>query len=300
MSLDKSTRYCWFESATRLGKVYTGFEMSEAEQRNLVGPHCVFQQAALVSNSELFVQAIELWQKIDLDLMPCDQPGDSGIQLELALKPAITEANSTGQTSESPDSRPQTSRKILAVFPVESFADLVPLDEELSGVLSINSSAVLLQVKLDDFEISAEEYDSLESGAVVVLPKSYEPHWIIGAESVTPDLPFYTRGKLKQSKDSTEILLSPLNSSESETSTRIDSGVEQIDMEPGHYRVGVYSQIPCEVPINQLLGGSSDIHIPIDTSQLALTSENRVIAHGALLAYGRGVVLAVSQMVAPG
>jgi len=235
MSLDKSLKYCWFESGTRLGKVYIGFEVSENEQNNLAGPHGVFQQAALVSNSELFVQAIELWQKIDLDLMPCEQPGDSGIQLELGLKSAVSEGGSTGQLSESTDKQPENTRKIAAVFPVESFADLVPLDEELSAVLSVDSSVVLLQVKLDDFEISAEEYNSLESGAVVVLPNSYEPDWFVGATSVTPDLPYYTSGKLKQNKDSAEVLLFPLNNSESEASGKIGDDLEQIDTEHRNY-----------------------------------------------------------------
>ena len=302
MSLDHSTTYCWFESGTRLGPVYIGFEISEAEQHNLAGPHCVFQQAALVSNSELFVQAIELWQKIDLDLMPCNEPVETGIQLNLTLKSDATE-NTSGESGNTIDNiQHESPRKVAAIFPVSSFTELAPLNDELDAVLSIDSSAVLLQVKLDDFEISAEEFGLLESGAVVLLPKSYESEWFIDIDSITPDLPFNMPGTVVWKSTSTEVLFSLKNSQTSQTEVPIksDAGSELEDNDRSCHRVSVYCQNPCKVPINQLLGSSENIKIPLDTSQLTLTSENCVVAHGALLSYGRGGVLAVNQIVTSG
>ena len=297
MSLDKSISCCWFESDTRLGSVYVGFEATEAEQKNLAGPHRVFQQAALVSNSELFVQAIELWQKIDLDLMPCEQPDDSGIHLSLTLKAATDENNS--DPAMAAVSQPNSARRIVAIFPTGSFKELTPLNDELGAVINIESSAMHLQVELDRFEISAEEFEALENGAVVVLPKSYESDWVIAAKSITPDLSFEMTGTVVRNNNSAEVVLSlPGNSAVSVSEKSNSEHVEDTDHH--NHTVSVYCQNSCEVPINQLLGVSSNIQLQLNTSQLVLTSENRLVAHGALLAYGRGSVLAVNQMVAPG
>lgn len=338
MSLNKNKLYCWFKSDTRIGLVHIGFEINNTEQLNLEGPHRVFQQAALVSNSELFVQAIELWQKIDLDLTPSDQPVDSGIHISMTLKAACrAEARPDALKVESDT---QHAQGIVAVFPHDSLSRLAPLSDELSAVVNIESSSVSLQIELDDFEITSDEFDSLETGAVVILPKSYESEWTIGVKSITPKIPFTVSGSLKQNNDSAEIVLSLPESSGhqitgvAETNaglqTNSDSGPESgaesapgsgshtdnlqtiagvvvkdrtsVNISPssGDHKkrqVKVECKHPCVVPIDRLLGDVGNVHLPLDTSQLSLTCDDRVLAHGSLLAYGRGGILAVNQMI---
>jgi len=251
----------------------------------------------LVSNSELFVQAIELWQEIDLDLNPCDQPDDSGIRLSLGLKPVIGESN----IAETETTVNHPTRRLVAIFSINSLNELKPLTEELNAVLSVESSSVLLQIELDDFEISAEEFDSIESGALVLLPKSYQSEWVIEAKSITPELQFQVSGALIEGKDSTEIRLSVLDKlTDPVVNTVGNNNSNLTDAFPSSCKVSVHCQNLCEVPIKQLIGSSKNIQIPVDTSQLILTSANRAVAHGALLAYGDGGVFAVSQMAEPG
>lgn len=86
MSNIDPTAFCWYHSDTQLGLMYLGVEISEAEQTNLQGEHRVFQQAALLANTEVMLQAIELWQEIDLDLVPCEAPGNTSLHLSLQLQ----------------------------------------------------------------------------------------------------------------------------------------------------------------------------------------------------------------------
>jgi len=86
MSKLDPTAFCWYRSETQLGLIHLGVETSEAEQTNLQGPHRVFQQAALIANTEVMLQAIELWQEIDLDLIPCEAPDNTTLHLSLQLQ----------------------------------------------------------------------------------------------------------------------------------------------------------------------------------------------------------------------
>ena len=94
------------------------------------------------------------------------------------------------------------------------------------------------------------------------------------------------------------MVLSPPTGSTTKTVAAVRSHDNSVSTDADHnrHKVSVYCQSPCEVSINQLLSTAINVEIPLDTSQLTLISENRVLAYGAFLAYGRGGVLAVSHL----
>ena len=105
------------------------------------------------------------------------------------------------------DSAEQSLPGIVAVFSPAFLTRLDPVSKELEAVLELGGSEVALQVELDEFEISTEEFKLLDNGAVVVLPKSYQPNWQINAKSVTKDIELDIAGKLTCSDDRSDVLL---------------------------------------------------------------------------------------------
>jgi len=316
MSNIDPTAFCWYHSDTQLGLMYLGVEISEAEQTNLQGEHRVFQQAALLANTEVMLQAIELWQEIDLDLVPCEAPGNTSLHLSLQLQDnANTDGNANrtalvattenqvetddsaaaGGTVESAGEPPETGEQTAneAGARPESPAQS---NAELQSVLSVTSSSVDLRVQLDQFSITSEELAVLDTGAVVVIPAAYQPNWEIVAISDSPDVPLRFQGNAKQSDQSLQVQFAH---HEAISSNHKDSSdVDLLDESSNDY-VTVWCKQQCSVPIKELLGvdtaaQTTQLH-SLDVRELHIMQGESTIANGSLLAYGRGSVVAVSE-----
>ncbi len=305
------TAFCWYRSDTQLGWMYVGVETTEAEQVNLQGPHCVFQQAALLSNSEVMIQAIELWQEIDLDLVPCEAPDNASLHLSLQLTAGAGANSDSGADAistaleESTQSQVATSesstqtnsnvtnnqQRIVMVFDCATLVQLKPLSLELQSVLSVKSSSIELRVQLDQFSIPSDEMAMIENGAVVVIPAAYQSEWVIAAISATPEVPLKFGGTVEQGDQALQLQIAHQEASRSDN--QVGSG-ETLDDS-----VTVWCKQLCSIPVKELLGldtsdQTTNLH-SLDARELKLVQGESTIAHGSLLSYGRGSVVAVSE-----
>ena len=290
MSVTDFNSHCWFKSDTRLGCVHVGVKANEAERANLDGPHRVFQQAALLSNLELFVQSLELWQKIDLDLMPSDAPDRFGITLNLSLK----------APDDVPAQSPEKHPELAVVFKDDVLSQLAPLNETLSRVISLAGSTVKLQVELDRFEVADDEYAScksngLETGSAVLLPGSFKPDWFVTARCIESEVDYMVRGRLNARSGEIELSLEPgketVDIANTNSARETDSGGDTVSK--GELRV--IGRNVLEAPIDRLL--TTDVTLPVNLDQLSLIVDGELHAHGSIIEYGRGSLFTVDEVV---
>jgi len=340
------TAFCWYRSETQLGLMYVGVETSESEQANLQGPHCVFQQAALLSNTEVMIQAIELWQEIDLDLVPCEAPESTFLHLSLQLQgnantsdnASATELAATSKNQvdtdesavvdstddsavESSDASEQVSGeqrarasdsgadtashsnanasnhqpRIVMVFDCATLIQLKSLSQELQSVLSVTSSSIELRIQLDQLSITAEELEKIENGAVVVIPAAYQPEWGIVAISTTPEVPLRFGGTVEKGDQALQVQFAHHESNPSDNSANNPVGSDETSDDS----ITVWCKQLCSIPVKDLLGiDTSDQTtqlFSLDARELELVQGDSAIAHGSLLSYGRGSVVAISE-----
>lgn len=312
-----------------MGLMYIGVATNEAEQANLQGPHCVFQQAALLSNTEVMIQAIELWQEIDLDLVPCEAPENTSLHLSLQLNNNSGSNAEAQNAGESPTSEPQRQgaesgrvdidavetgeageqdakqgsqaqaaanpsqkqQRIVMVFDCATLVQLKSLSQELQSVLNVTSSSIELHIQLDQLNIPPEEMAKIENGAVVVIPAAYQPEWGIVAISATPEVPLKFNGSVKKSDEALQLQIS---GHEANSSGGLLGAEEMSDD-----TVSLWCKQLCSIPVKELLGMDTSAQaaqlLSLDARELKLVQGESTIAHGSLLPYGRGSVLAVSE-----
>jgi len=266
--------FCWYSSETQLGLMYVGVQTSEAEQANLQGPHSVFQQAALLSNTEAMIQAIELWQEIDLDLVPCGAPDSTSLHLSLQL-----------------NDNDNASPAVVMVFDCATLVQLKSLSPELKSVVNVTSSNVDLRVQLDRLSISSEELAMIEDGAVVIIPAAYQPEWGVVAISATPEVPLRFGGRVEKGDQALQVQIAHHEANTSDVAAGADR--------PSDDSVTVWCKQMCTIPVKELLGidaGEQSAQlISLDARELKLVQGESTIAHGSMLSYGRGSVMAVSE-----
>jgi len=200
----------------------------------------------LLANTEVMIQAIELWQGIDLDLVPCVSPDNTSLYLTLQLNEQAegdvssnalsTETNPDTATPEntteseadvqaSADQKPSsnavnTQQRVVLVFDCDALAQLKPLSQELQSVLNVTSSSVDLRVQLDQLSVTSEEMALIDTGAVVVIPAAFQANWDIVAVSETPDVPLRFGGHVKHAEHALELQLAHY---ETASSVQIDT-----------------------------------------------------------------------------
>ena len=153
----------WYECHCDLGQIWVGVVVGEALISELTGPLKVMRQATLLADVELVLQALELWQNIDLDLYPIDPPAES------------TTTNTIHVTlthKEAPDYYP-----VRFELPAPMLHRLKPVDAELTRVLELSWSALGAQLVLDQFSVPEHEEQALQPGAVALLPQSFADAW---------------------------------------------------------------------------------------------------------------------------
>lgn len=151
--------------------MYLGVQASEAEQANLQGPHCIFQQAALLANTEVMIQAVELWQEIDLDLVPCEPPESTSLHLSLRLqnKEHSTNKNVAVSEAEPVSAEPATVEPASTETPAAA-----PDVENAENSADITSTENKPSVKSD--ELAGQEKNGASSNQSRSISDDGQPH----------------------------------------------------------------------------------------------------------------------------
>jgi len=157
----------WYHCDCELGYLRVGVIVGTSMRQNMIGPLRVMRQAALLGEVELTVQAIELWQQIELDLQPLEDvltdavPIEPAATLELSMAPKIN-----------PD-----ARDVRVLFPMDTLRRLKPVDAALSESFSMQWQQLDAELVVEDLTLSDEERKTIEQGGLVLLPHSFEEQW---------------------------------------------------------------------------------------------------------------------------
>jgi len=150
----------WYIAATRLGKVYVGLDaaLSAASDQDVV---TMIGKAKLLASAEMFIQAFEQWQDLELDLTPALQPDDE--MFVLRVHPIID----------------KLSTSATIAFEKSAIEQLNFMTPKFAEQFAIESEPASAAITLDELLISSDEYKLLSEGAMVLLPSSFNEHWVV-------------------------------------------------------------------------------------------------------------------------
>ena len=261
----------WYRCGSRLGELTIGVDAGVDKLQRMQGSGLLLQQALLLSEVELTLQAFELWQNIDLDLVPVEeQLGEielTGHELELVI------------THRSlPEYLPTRFR-----FNKQALPDMAMVDEQLEQSLQLDWSPLSVRVILDEFDLQERELKKIAAGSTVLLPASFNSPWQ-GAMNVTGinDL-IYT------------MLLDPTK--------------KQATLYPLHDQPGVDPRSQARVQLRDelsvspvvVLGDVTGRSVALSSSSAALAAsvyvDDNPIAEGAVGEVGRGYAVHVSHLL---
>jgi len=161
----------WYQAETTLGRIHLGVEIDRELRTVLESAHRVLQQGTLLSEVELVVQAIELWQGVELDLAPVPSPLALAGAGSGALPPTLDAVITTPGYD--------LVRAVRLRLPLEALPRLQPADETLKSCFNFNWSSLPASVCLAQMTVTAAEAQRAVPGAMIVLPESFRESWDI-------------------------------------------------------------------------------------------------------------------------
>jgi len=266
----------WYQCDSPLGLVQLGIEVDAACEEVLSGTHQVLRQGTLLAENELLVEAIELWQDIQLDPVPV------AIDAQRAAISSVIWADIT------PHDAPALRSMRLALS-AAAIPHLKSCEKSLSDHLDFAWSSLSCTLRLSTLLLDATEMQALAPGAVVLLPESFRDDWMVTVSIHEVQVQAQAHFQVEQRSLSIQQLLQP----DAPDEPTIKTGLQhQLELE---------LITPFQLNAGKCLGFSSpepDLDMSWDQGDVRLRLDGQVVGKGHLCRVGAGYALSVSECVA--
>ncbi|MBX2826280.1 MAG: hypothetical protein KTR33_16210 [Gammaproteobacteria bacterium] len=256
----------WYRSESRLGQVMLGIEVHEPVATVLQGLHQVLRQGTLLAEHELLIEALELWQELQLDPVPLPD-----------LAEPVCDVECLAMVIRAPDVPMLGALHVR--LPLTSLPDIKSAEQALPEQLSLTWSAIRCDLQLSSLHLAAVESSNLETGAVVLLPESYRDIWKVTVSVAEADINF-TAGFSRA-----DLTLSAFEAVQPSTQAASRNSVD------GGSPLHVVLKTPVDLDAGKFLGFSlegADLSSDWDQHGVDVYGDGRVKGTGDLVRLGSG------------
>lgn len=155
----------WYRADSRLGELYLGVGGYDTDNRAIGA----LGQACLLGDVELLLQAVELWQDIDIDPRPmAGSPPGNGCRIHIRAH-----ARATG----APHADVRQCRPLLLEIPRDRLPSMNGVDAAVAAVIDTEATRLPASLTLAEVTLDDSERARLTPGALLLLPGSFSGDW---------------------------------------------------------------------------------------------------------------------------
>ena len=263
----------WYAATTRLGQVHVGIEITDMPANPLQDINTIIGKAALLTEIEMLIQALENWQEVELDLAPSAPPADTTLALRLH---SLTH---------------ELSAPAFVVFETSAFTQLNDITRQFAEVIGVDSLKVPLKLILDSVSISAEEYNTISEGAMILLPSSFDATWVVRAQFNGID----DRKCMKLAIDRSNQYLVVLGQS-----TSLDTEQNDLNSDATKVRLSIALNDNIRLPLVSVLSLETTVCeqvLSLNNVAVNITQNGHAKAVGIVCDVGSGCGVVISELV---